>query len=244
MKTTIGAFEAHEESVMRTLWLEVLPFFNRNKEYGTREDKVFFSLMDFLDSKQDHWVWDKLESDPTNNPDSYFKHLANKLYTESLIVEKKVFNKHTGMEETQRVRIKENIYEKPKWIKRIKTPNGVLIRYTDKQEISIKGFTEGIIMSLEDYKNFKKALTLDLTQLTIPNLHKLIYDIKSDPSDPFWSRFTTLRTFYEDLLTELGDSPVKSKKKDTTRNYKVGEGFQRVKKYSSSMLDALDTSSI
>jgi hypothetical protein len=240
----IGAFDAHHESIMRELWLEVLPYFNKNKEYGSNKDRVFFAYIDYLEHNPNHWSWHKISSDETINPIELLKFISKEIYKESLFIEKKIFNKQTGMDEIHRVKINQTNYEYPQWIKTIKTSNNILVRYTDNKEIAIKGINEGIIISLEEYSAFKFALELDLSKLEMKELHQLISDIKSHPSDFYWSRFTTLRTFYEDLLTELGDSPVKSKKKDTTRNYKVGEGFQRVKKYSSSMLDALDTSSI
>jgi hypothetical protein len=94
-------------------------------------------------------------------------------------------------------------------------------------------------MSLEDYKEFKKALTLDLSTLTIPNLNKIIYDIQSDPRDPFFSRFPTLKVFYEDLLTELKISPVKKENNFVKKTYEVGKGFQR-KKLGNNTIDVFD----
>jgi hypothetical protein len=161
------------------------------------------------------------------NPEEYFKILSKELLDESLILDKKITDERGRVVGVEQVKIKKPKYEYPKWIKNrsVKTSNGILVRYTDKREISIKGFTEGLIMSTADYTKFKEALTLDLTTLTLPHLHQLIVDIKSDPNDPFWTRFPTLRTFYEDLLTELGESPVNGKKTKSNKTYQIGKGF-------------------
>jgi len=227
----IGAFEAHQDTIMRELWNEVLPHFNKNQDYGSREDKVFFAFMNYLDEQLNHWVWNKIDADPTINKEAYLKSISSLLHKESLIVDKKVFNKKLGIDELQQVKVKEPIYKYPKWLsdKSVKTPNGILVRYSKEKEIAIKAINQGIVMSLVDYKEFKKALTLDLTTLTIPNLNRIIYDIQTDPRDPFFSRFPSLKVFNEDLLTELKISPVKKENNFIKKTYEVGRGFQRTK---------------
>lgn len=237
----IGAFEAHQDTIMRELWIEVLPYFNKNQDYGSREDKVFFSFMNYLDENPNHWVWNKIDADPTIDTEAYLKSISSLLHKESLIVDKKVLNKKTGMEEVQQIKVKEPQYKYPKWLSKrnVKTPNGILVRYSEDKEIAIKAINQGLVMSLDDYKEFKKALTLDLSTLTIANLNKIIYDIQTDPKDPFFSRFTTLKVFYEDLLTELKISPVKKKNNFVKKTYEVGKGFQR-KKLGENTIDVFD----
>lgn len=234
--------EAYQETTMRELWNEVLPYFNKNQDYGSREDKVFYSFINFLNDNLDHWVFNKLDRDPTCDKEEYMKYFANLLYKESLTIDKKVFNKKSGFDEIKQVKIKEPQYRYPKWLENrtIKTSNGILVRYSQDKEIAIKAFAQGIVMSLDDYKDFKKALSLDLTLLTIPNLNRIIYDIQTDPSDPFFSRFPTLKVFNEDLLTELKISPVKKENNFIKKTYEVGKGFKQ-KKLGSNTLDVFDT---
>lgn len=236
-----GAFEAHEQSLVRELWNEVLPYFNKNQDYGSREDKVFFSLINFLDQNQEHYLWYQINGSETRDPEAYIKEVAKQLYQESLIVDKKVVDDKGRVVDTKQIKVKEPQYKYPKWLsnRSVKTSNGILVRYSEDKEIAIKAINQGIVMSLDDYKEFKKALTLDLSTLTIANLNKIIYDIQSDPRDPFFSRFTTLKVFYEDLLTELKISPVKKKNNFVKRTYEVGKGFQR-KKLGENTIDVFD----
>jgi hypothetical protein len=87
-----------------------------------------------------------------------------------------------------------------------------------------------MILSNEDYKNFKEALNLDLNTLTLASLHILINDYKLDPKNPFWKDFPTLKVFYEDLLTESKKSFTDEKKRYVLQKYVIGKGFQREKK--------------
>jgi hypothetical protein len=113
---------------------------------------------------------------------------------------------------------------KLEWGNTYKTKNKVLVRETaDGRFISLKTLTNGIIMSHADFNNLMKDLGMELEELTFVQFNRLEYDIRMTMGqDKYFSRYKTLRCFFEDLLTELG---VKNKDAVSVDKYSLERSF-------------------
>jgi len=234
MKTNyIGAFEANTDDFLLQLWFDLQPFI---KKYSTNlvEDNIFNGIVDFLDENQDHWFWDRLETDLATE-DSVYQSITNlskqlaKEYSNKLW--KPVRNNFGEIVEWQAVELIKDKYELPKWknTKTTRTSNGILVRYSTKNEIALKGLTpKGVIMSVKDYQVFCNETKLDLNTLTPPMLEKWITDLEMNLHPEYWKQYPTMRTFEESILVEKG---IKTEQTiDNQPVYQLGLGFVNQKK--------------
>jgi hypothetical protein len=113
---------------------------------------------------------------------------------------------------------------KLEWGNTYKTKNNILVRETaDGRFISLKTLTNGIIMSHADFNNLMEDLGMELEDLTLIQFNRLENDIRMTMGqDKYFSRYKTLRCFYEDLLTELG---IENKNAVSVNKYSLERSF-------------------
>jgi len=223
----MGAFEAHEENVMLDLWNELTKYYgNHNNKVGL--DRIFNSLCDYLDENQDSWLWGVIYGEfPTE--DSVYSHIniiSKKLEEYQQTYYKPIHNTYGEVIGYDKKPLIQDTYLYPKWddSKTYRTSNNILVRYSIKNHIALKGlFTKGIIMSLKDFNLFSINANLDLNTLTPVQLERLIYDWEMTNNISYWKQYPTMKVFNESLLVEKGIT--ETNKVQVNKKYVIGKGM-------------------
>jgi len=110
------------------------------------------------------------------------------------------------------------------WGKTYTTKHYILVRETkDGKYISLKVFTNGIIMSVKDFNNFMTELGIQLEDMTMVQFNRLEYNIRTTMGeDKYFDKYKTLRCFTESLITEKGLKPNIAA---SNRKYSIDKGF-------------------
>lgn len=229
----IGAFEEHEGNVMLDLWNEITKYYAKhNTKVGL--DRIFNSVCDYLFENEDSWLWGVVWGDIPSEESLYsnITHISKKLEEYQYVLYKPVHNNYGEIVGYDKKPLIKDKHFYPKWdeTKTYRTPKGILVRYSNKNYISLKGIsTNGIIMSVKDFNLFCNETKLDLDTLTPPQLEKLIIDYKITNEEEYWKKYSTIRVFNESLLVEKGivDGDVL----ESESRYVVGKGFSQERSY-------------
>jgi len=100
------------------------------------------------------------------------------------------------------------------WGKPYKTDKSLLVRETtDGKYIALKFFTNGIVMNKKDYTILLEDLGVELNDITPSQFNRLEYAIRSSIGDhSYFTRYKSLRCFYESVLTEKGITSTQTKR--------------------------------
>ena len=95
---------------------------------------------------------------------------------------------------------------KLEWGKTYKTDKYLSVRETtDGKYIALKFFTNGIVMNKKDYNTLLEDLGVELNEITPNQFNRLEYTIRSTMGEhSYFTRYKSLRCFYESVLTEKG----------------------------------------
>ena len=223
----IGTFEAHEENIMLDLWNELTKYYgNHNTKVGL--DRIFYSVCDYLTNNEDSWLWGVVYGEfPTE--DSVYSHIniiSKQLEEYQQTYYKPIHNTYGEIIGYDKKPLIQDTHLYPKWddSKTYKTPNKILVRYSIKNHIALKGlFTRGIIMSVKDFNSFSINTNLDLNTLTPPQLERLIMDWETTSHYVYWKQYPTMKSFNESLLVEKGITESNKDKKN--EKYVIGKGL-------------------
>lgn len=228
----LGAFEAHENDVMLELWIEMINYYHKHND-KLDENRIFFTICDFLQDNQEHWLWEKIfgNTDTEETIKKNIQLLSKKLVEFQYVIYKPIYNKFGEMVGYDKKNLKSDKYFHTKWKedKTYTTSNGILVRFSSKGHISLKGITpNGIIMSQKDFKLFCNQTKLEIDTITPPQLERLIIDIKNTLDNEYWKQYPTMKIFKESFLTQNG---IKINRNEIKKDkYVIGSGFVNSKK--------------
>ena len=225
-QTKIGAFEANQDDFIYQLWLDIQPYLQPHSR-KLPEDSIFFALCDFLDNHDSHWLWTSIKNEGSTETDVYssLNYFVKELLPHKYILNRPIKNSYGEIIDYEKKKLIKDKYQMMKWKSKEKTPKGILVRYSTKNEIALKGIsTQGIMMNVDEFNLFCSETNLDLNTLTIPQLEKLITDYQIDPTHEFWKSYPSMCRFEETYLVEKGITTDKNKTKEPSK-YRIGKGF-------------------
>lgn len=221
----IGAFEANEENFLYQLWQDIQPFTNRHKNKDGF-NMIFFSVCDYLETKDEHWLWTALLRDnPTEEKImetmKYFCKQLEPFQYKLIKPIKNSFGETIDYEEKKLIKDKMMTML---WINEYKTSNGIKVRTSNTNYIALKGVsTKGVFAKMKEFNNLCNDFNFKIDELTLPQLEKFIIDWETDPKNDLWKAYPSLSSFEESYLVE---NDVKHTEEVKTKpSYKMGVGY-------------------
>lgn len=221
----IGAFEANEENFLYQLWQDIQPYTNRHKNKNPF-NMIFFSVCDYLETKDECWLWTALLRDnPTEekmmDTINYFCKQLEPFIYKLIKPIKNSFGEIIDYEEKKLIKDKMILMV---WINEYKTFNGVKVRTSNNNYISLKGIsTKGIFAKIDEFNSLCNDFNFKIDELTLPQLEKFIVDWETDQKNDIWKPYPSLSSFEESYLIERGIESAEEVR--TKPSYKIGVGY-------------------